>query len=165
MGLKLSRRIGARAVLKLGDEVTIALAVAAGDLGTLIEQVLHGEGATSRQYHAMRMLRGAGPEGLTHGEIGGRLLAHRPDVTRLMTLLVRRRWVTRERAKVDSRFVRHMLTTSGRLKLQALDRSLQRLQDDLLDAMGETASRQLVRQCERVIDFAVAARDTPRYRK
>jgi DNA-binding MarR family transcriptional regulator len=165
MGLTLSRRIGARAVLSLGDEVTIGLAVAAGDLGALIDQVLRREGVTSRQYHAMRMLRGAGTKGLTHGEIGSRLLAHRPDVTRLMTLLVRRRWVTRERAKGDSRFVRHTLTGPGAAKLQVLDTSLQRIQEDLLGAVGETASRQLVRHCERIIDFAAAAKDNPRFRQ
>ena len=158
MGSTLARRIGARIPLPLGEEAAIALAVAAGDIGTLIEAVLSEHDTTSRHYYVLRMLRGAGAQGLSHGDIGARLLARSPDVTRLMTSLVRRRWVVRRRGDEDARVVRHMLTPAGETAVRTLDAALRRIHDALLDDVGETTARQLVRNCERVIEFASSQR-------
>src|SRR5579862_7012318 len=49
------------------------------------------------QYNALRILRGAGKEGLACNEVGERMVARDPDITRLLDRLEDRGLVQRER--------------------------------------------------------------------
>ena len=109
---------------------------------------------TPTQYHALRMLRGAGAAGLTHAEIGKRLLARAPDVTRMMDQLERRQWISREPSEEDRRIVIHRLTSKGRAILATVATPLGELYDDLQAFLGSRASAQLLSLCERVIAFS-----------
>jgi DNA-binding MarR family transcriptional regulator len=109
---------------------------------------------TPTQYHALRMLRGAGAAGLTHAEIGKRLLARAPDVTRMMDQLERRHWISREPSPADRRIVIHRITAEGRAMLVTVAKPLGALYDDLHAFLGSTASARLLRLCERVIVFS-----------
>ena len=78
------------------------------------------------QYNVLRILRGAGDDGLPCSEIGIRLLTHDPDVTRLVDRLERRKLVTRTRDQRDRRVVTVRISAAG-LELLAtcdLDRHL-----------------------------------------
>jgi DNA-binding MarR family transcriptional regulator len=76
---------------------------------------------TPAQYNVLRILRGAGDEGLWAGEIGERLVARSPDVTRLIDRLEKRKLVRRRRDPVDRRAVRVHITDAGREQVAALD--------------------------------------------
>jgi DNA-binding MarR family transcriptional regulator len=73
------------------------------------------------QYNVLRILRGAGEEGLWAGEIGERLITRSPDVTRLIDRLEKRRLVRRRRDPNDRRAVRIQITEAGRDEMAALD--------------------------------------------
>ena len=49
------------------------------------------------QYNVLRILRGAGPEGLACREIGERMITRDPDITRLLDRLEARGLLTRTR--------------------------------------------------------------------
>ena len=68
---------------------------------------------TPSQYNVLRILRGSGEVGLTCGEIGDRLVAHAPDITRLLERMVRRGLVTRGRDAGDKRLVQSRITRHG----------------------------------------------------
>ncbi len=109
---------------------------------------------TPRQYHALRMLRGAGAAGLNHADIGTRLLARAPDVTRMMDQLERRHWISREPSEADRRIVIHRISAEGQAILLTVSTPLGVLYDELHAFLGSKGSAQLLGLCERVIAFS-----------
>lgn len=82
------------------------------------------------KYNVLRILRGAGDEGLPCQEIGRRMITRVPDVTRLVDRLENAGLVRRERSPQDRRVVR-ILPTEGALRLLA------RLDDPILEIHEE----------------------------
>ena len=76
---------------------------------------------TPVQYNVLRILRGAGQEGLWAGEVAERMVARSPDMTRLLDRLERRGLVRRTRDPHDRRAVRVRITAAGRDQLAGLD--------------------------------------------
>jgi len=74
------------------------------------------------QYNALRILRGAGADGVTCGEMSQRLLTRDPDVTRLVDRLERRHLIQRARTESDRRVVRTKITQSGLVLLSQIDK-------------------------------------------
>lgn len=79
------------------------------------------------QYNVLRILRGAGPEGVTCGDVANRLIRHDPDVTRLLDRLDRRGLIERGRDSKDRRVVRTMITSAGEDLLARLDEPVEAL--------------------------------------
>lgn len=154
MGEILRRRIGLPREPHLGESVALALAVAAGDVGSLIAGVLTDHGLNHTQYAVLRMLRGAAPHGLRHAEIGRRLVLGNPDVTRLTGKLADQGWITRDRDAEDRRVVQHRITARGREALDRLAEPLEGVYDRIVAALGAEAARDVVAACE----LAIAAR-------
>ena len=79
------------------------------------------------QYNVLRILRGAGQDGLWAGEIGERLITRSPDVTRLIDRLEKRKLVKRKRDANDRRAVRIHITDLGREEIAAIDQKSRNL--------------------------------------
>jgi DNA-binding MarR family transcriptional regulator len=73
------------------------------------------------QYNVLRILRGAGAEGLACGEVGDRMVTRDPDITRLLDRLEKRDLVRRSREKGDRRVVTARITPAGLELLKKLD--------------------------------------------
>src|SRR4029453_8825841 len=71
-------------------EAFSAVLAAAGQLERELVEVLNRGGLSRGQYNVLRILRGAGAAGLACGQVGGRLIRHDPDVTRLTDRLPKR---------------------------------------------------------------------------
>jgi DNA-binding MarR family transcriptional regulator len=78
-------------------------------------------GITPTQYNVLRILRGAGEDGLCRNEVRDRLIAQVPDVTRLLDRLEETGLVMRERDTTDRRLVTTRITTAGLRLLEQLD--------------------------------------------
>lgn len=83
------------------EELYLSLLRTADLLTRGVVHLLKDEGLTLTQYNALRILRGAGPEGLPCGEIGQRLVTRDPDITRLLDRLENQGLVTRHRHPQD----------------------------------------------------------------
>lgn len=100
---------------------------------------------TPQQYNVLRILRGAGDEGLPTLAIGVRLIEQTPGMTRLLNRLEARGWVERRRSTADRRQVDCRLTPAGRNLLTRIDpvmdeadrTMLARLAPEQLDALVE----------------------------
>jgi MarR family transcriptional regulator, organic hydroperoxide resistance regulator len=90
-------------------------------LGRRIAEVLKTSELSATQYNVLRILRGAGPEGLACGEIGDRMVTRDPDITRLLDRLEKRGLVARSREKEDRRVVTARITAGGLDLLKKLD--------------------------------------------
>lgn len=78
-----------------------------------MEQVLKPFGLTIIQYNALRILNGAGPDGLCGTELAVRLISKAPDVPRLLDRLEEAGLIARERDPENRRFVRARITPAG----------------------------------------------------
>jgi DNA-binding MarR family transcriptional regulator len=86
----------------------------ADQLRSLLVQVVEPHGITLQQYNVLRILRGAGAQGLPTLEIAARMIEHSPGITRLLDRLeakrlVRRRHCPRDRRRVVSQATRRAL--------------------------------------------------------
>jgi DNA-binding MarR family transcriptional regulator len=88
--------------------------------GEMAVSVFKPAGLTPAQYNVLRILRGAGGA-LACGEIGARMIAREPDMTRLLDRLETRGLVARSREANDRRVVSVRITSAALKALEALD--------------------------------------------
>jgi DNA-binding MarR family transcriptional regulator len=112
-----------------------------------IADVLKEAGLSPTQYNILRILRGS-PDGLCCKEVGERLIARDPDITRIMDRLEKRKLIVRERAKEDRRFVTARLTDDGLKMVNDLDKPVENLQGKLLHHMSKAKLAALIELLE-----------------
>ena len=132
------------------QEAYLALLRTADALQSSVEAKLNEFGLTGTQYNALRILRGAGPEGLPCSEIGERMITRDPDVTRLLNRLEKRGLVTRVRAKADRRVIYGKITTAGLKLLREMDEPIEKHGREILKHVGQEKLRQLIELLELV---------------
>jgi DNA-binding MarR family transcriptional regulator len=126
-----------KAFRSVEEEVFVGLQLVADRLMEPWERHLKEEAdLTTVQYNLLRILRGADEQGLTAGEIGERLIARSPDVTRLIDRLEKRGLVRRRRDPEDRRAVRIAITQAGRDKLAPLDEIARAALKQLFDGLS-----------------------------
>jgi DNA-binding MarR family transcriptional regulator len=79
---------------------------------------------TATQYNILRILRGAGQEGITCAHASERMVKADPDITRLLDRLEARGLIRRERASNDRRVVISRITAEGLELIETIDRPL-----------------------------------------
>ncbi|MBZ5701226.1 MAG: MarR family transcriptional regulator [Acidobacteriia bacterium] len=109
------------------EEIFVRLERAADWLLQGVEQLLKSHALSPAQYNVLRILRGAGPEGLSCREIAGRMVTRDPDMTRLLDRLEKTGLITRERRKDDRRVITTRITAQGLDLLQRLDQPMREL--------------------------------------
>lgn len=134
----------------LEQEAYLSLLRTADALQTQVELRLKEFGLTATQYNALRILRGAGPEGWPCREIGERMIAHDPDITRLLNRLEDRGFVRRTRARHDRRIIYARITATGLKLLHELDRPVEIYGREMLRHVGQKNLKQLIRLLELV---------------
>lgn len=116
-----------RSPAPLEERIFLALLKMADALGQEAEQLTRTANLTGTQYNVLRILRGAGPEGLACRGIGERMITHDPDITRLLDRMEKRGLITRERQKDDRRVVKTRITARGLELLKPLDQPMRGL--------------------------------------
>ena len=132
------------------QEAYLALLRTADALQTQVEARLKEFGLTGTQYNALRILRGAGPEGLPCSEIGERMITHDPDITRLLNRLEDRGFVKRTRAKNDRRVICGKITPAGLKLLREMDSPLEKRGREMLRHVGQEKLKELIELLELV---------------
>lgn len=134
----------------LQQEAHLNVARTAAMLGDAFERLLRPYGISATQYNVLRILRGAGAEGLCRNDVRDRLLTRMPDVTRLLDRMEAAGLVTRARSTEDRRLVTTRLTDRGRQLVDSLDRPVA---DEHLRRLGHLSDdelRMLIRLLTRV---------------
>ena len=103
------------------EEVVLAMGRTADQLSVPMSEVLREASLSTSQYNILRILRGAGDEGLPCGEISERMVRRDPDLTRLLDRLEARGLVTRARGTQDRRVITATITEEGLELLDSLD--------------------------------------------
>ena len=110
-----------RPFVSLEQELYLSLLRTTSELSHAVDQFFRPFGITSSQYNVLRILRGAGADGLCRNEISERMVTATPDMSRLLDRMEKAGWVTRERAEDDRRQVSTYITKSGMELLAKLE--------------------------------------------
>src|SRR6201981_2409230 len=110
-----------RPFVSLEQEVYLSILRTASELSYAVEQFFRPFDITPSQYNVLRILRGAGTDGLCRNEISERMVTATPDMSRLLDRMERAGWVQRERAGEDPRQVSTHITKSGMELLARLE--------------------------------------------
>ena len=103
---------------------------------------------SATQYNVLRILRGAGKDGLTCSQIGERMVTFDPDITRLVDRLEKRGLVERERCTADRRVVFTRIVRPGLDLLAEIDGPLQQTLKHNLGHLGKAKLQQLIELLE-----------------
>lgn len=122
----------------------LSIVQAAEEMQRGMAELLKPKDLSLAQYNVLRILRGAGPEGATCGDVGNNLVRHDPDVTRLMDRLEKRGLIDRARDTKDRRVVRTRITKAGAAVLAELDGPVDELHARQLGHVGNKRLADLV---------------------
>jgi DNA-binding MarR family transcriptional regulator len=144
-----------------GQEATIALLRTASVVNRAIGRVVASSGLSLPQYNALRIVRGAGREGIATLAVRERMVEEGTTITRLLDKLEAAGLVRRERGGRDRREVRCVATEKGRRLLDGLDSAVDAADAAAMADLDRREIATLVRLLDRV-RAANAARGAPR---
>ena len=109
-----------------------------------VSQVVEASGVSIQQYNVLRILRGAGEDGLPTLAIRDRMIEEAAGITRLLDKLEEARYVVRKRSTPDRRQVLCRITKAGLAVLASLDVPVDEEQARALSTLTLDEQRQLI---------------------
>jgi DNA-binding MarR family transcriptional regulator len=131
------------------EELLVSLLRTTDVLQDRFEQAVEPFNISLTQYNVLRILRGAEPKGRTCGEIGERMIAREPDVTRLLTRMERAALIRRTRDGEDRRVVMTRITPRGLKLLDEMEPHMREI-GGLLHPIGERKIERMLRLLDEV---------------
>lgn len=120
------------------------------DLRRRLARALDSFGISVQQYNVLRILRGAGENGMPTLEVAARTIEETPGITRLLDKLEAKHLVRRERCKADRRQVLCWITSAGRQVLESLDPTMDTAVETGFSALDPTQLRTLIDWLEKI---------------
>jgi DNA-binding MarR family transcriptional regulator len=132
------------------QEAAVTLMRTADVLRRVVGSAIERRGITIQQYNVLRILRGAGGEGLPTLEIAQRMIEQTPGITRLIDRLETKGLVERERRSHDRRCVYCRITSLGAALLADLDEPVRAATDAAFHGVTKKDLAQLVGSLDRL---------------
>lgn len=132
------------------QQAVISILRAAAHVRRFGARVFEQHGITSQQFNVLRILRGAGSQGLPTLDIAERMIEQTPGITRLLDRLENKKLVRRERLYADRRQVICHITKAGLDLLNQLDLPLKDQAKQALRALTHAQLDELIRLLELV---------------
>lgn len=134
----------ARPFRSAGQEAVVSIARTAALLELMAADALRPHGLTPTQFNVLRILRGAGEEGLPRCEVQERLIFPVADTTRLLDRLEGMGLVARTRNTDDRRVVTSRLTPKGTALVEKASVAIRQFEDEELGKVSEARLRSLI---------------------
>jgi DNA-binding MarR family transcriptional regulator len=134
----------------LEEEALLSIVRTAAVFEHDLAQALRPYGITPTQYNVLRILRGAGDEGLCRNEVGERLVRRVPDVTRLLDRMEEMGLITRARQGADRRYVTTRIAAAGLALVERIDGDICGIHRAELGHLDEPSLRKLIGLLSRV---------------
>jgi DNA-binding MarR family transcriptional regulator len=131
-------------------EIAVSILRTAALIERHFAQVVARTGLTIQQYNVLRILRGAGSEGMPTLVIRDRMIHAAPGITRLLDKLEKAGLARRERTSPDRRQVFCYITDRGLAILNGLDEEMREADEVAVGNLSDDEQRQLLRLLESV---------------
>jgi MarR family transcriptional regulator, organic hydroperoxide resistance regulator len=132
------------------QQATLGLLRTADTIKRYYTHIIEPHGITLQQYNVLRILRGAGPEGLPTLTIGQRMIEQTPGVTRLVDRLESKKLVDRVPCPKDRRRVFCRITPEGLALLEELDAPINQADSQAVAVLRENDLGSLIEMLDRV---------------
>jgi DNA-binding MarR family transcriptional regulator len=132
------------------QQATLGLLRTSDALKRSLVQVVEPYGITPQQYNVLRILRGAGADGLPTLTIGERMIEQTPGVTRLVDRLELKGLVARTPCPTDRRRVYCRITPVGLQLLSELDEPVNRWDTQSVSVLAPSELDILITLLDRV---------------
>jgi len=133
----------AKAFRNRGQEPVLSIWLTADVVRRRFAEIIEPAGLSVEQYNVLRILRGAGEDGLPTTSIPGRMLVRFPAITRLIDKLESKGLVRRSRSQKDRRKIRCFITAKGLDLLSPLDALVDRNDEECVDMLDDDEVKQL----------------------
>jgi MarR family transcriptional regulator, organic hydroperoxide resistance regulator len=143
------------------DEAVVTLLATADRVRTALAHVTEARGITLQQYNVLRILRGAGPDGLPTLDIAARMIEPSPGITRLLDRLEARKLVRRVRCPEDRRQVLCHAPEAARHLLADLEAPMAEAGLRILAPLDKSRTAELVRLLDAVRASAASPASPP----
>jgi MarR family transcriptional regulator, organic hydroperoxide resistance regulator len=131
-------------------EIAVSILRTAALIERHFAQVVARTGLTIQQYNVLRILRGAGSEGMPTLVIRDRMIHAAPGITRLLDKLEKAGFARRERTSPDRRQVFCYITERGLAVLDELDEEMRDADEVAVGSLSDAEQKQLLRLLENV---------------
>ena len=106
---------------KEAAQAFVALQRLAGLFLEQLAELLAPHNITPQQFNVLRILRGAGVDGIACAEISKRMITKDSDITRLLDRLEKLTFISRKRLNTDRRVILTRISDQGMVLLKQLD--------------------------------------------
>ena len=134
----------------LRAEVSVSILRTAALIERHFAQVVARSNVTVQQYNVLRILRGAGDQGLPTLVIRDRMIHEAPGITRLLDKLEQAGLAQRDRTSPDRRQVFCRITAKGREVLSTLDEAMRAADDTAIGPLTDDELQELLDLLEKV---------------
>jgi DNA-binding MarR family transcriptional regulator len=129
----------------LEQEALLNVLRTSDQLNAEFTKLFNAHSLSGPQYNVLRILRGAGGDGLPCLEIAGQMITRMPDITRLVDRLETAGFVERCRTDADRRVVLVKITAGGLELLARLDQPVRDMHKKVLSHLTQDELRELSR--------------------
>ena len=124
MAGKVAHEIKQKRPMPTEEEALLNIWRTSGRLEQMVNELLKKFGLTLAQYNVLRILRGAGSEGLACSQIGERMITNDPDMTRLLDRMEKNGLVSRARSQSDRRVLVAYVSESALTLIGKIDKPM-----------------------------------------
>lgn len=134
----------------VAQEALVGIARTASLVDRAVASVIAPYGLSTAQYNVLRILRGAGADGLATLAIRDRMIDPAAAITRLVDKLEESGHISRERLTEDRRSIRCRITPKGLAVLAELDPQLIAVDEQVTQALTSAEVQELIGLLDRL---------------
>ena len=134
----------------VAQEALVGIARTASLVDRAVARVIAPYGLSTAQYNVLRILRGAGADGLATLAIRDRMIDPAAAITRLVDKLEESGHISRERLTEDRRSIRCRITPQGMAVLAELDPQLLVVDEEVMGALAPEEVQALIGLLDRL---------------
>ena len=134
----------------VAHEAVVALMRTADLVRRQMTALVEPHGITLQQYNVLRILRGAGDEGVPTLEVSERMIEQAPGVTRLLDRLEAKELIRRQRCEKDRRQHLCWIAPKGLAPLEKIDATTSRAHEDSLKGLRQKDRAAFIRMLDAI---------------
>ncbi len=126
------------------QEAIVALLLTTDRLKGRLGELAGRYDITPQQYNVLRILNGAGDDGIPTLEIMERMIERNPGITRLLDRIAAKKLITRERSSSDRRCQICKISPRGKQVLSEMEDPMQELSQNVMQHLDEQKLKTLI---------------------
>ena len=134
----------------VAHEAVVALMRTADLVRRQMTALVEPHGITLQQYNVLRILRGAGDEGVPTLDVSERMIEQAPGVTRLLDRLEAKELIRRQRCEKDRRQHLCWIAPKGLALLEKIDTTTSRAHEDSLKGLRPKERAAFIRMLDAI---------------